>query len=274
MASSCSSNIETDPSPLDIETDPSPLEIEIEDIKAHIESDHASPTSKYVKAIVYGGVDGVINTASVMASAVGASLGLRVIVLVGVATVLADSVSMGFSDWLSSNSKRGFYVSQMERAKHRVENNSKEASEQLIDKYCQDGMSPEDAKRFVEILSQDGYQDFLLRHTLLQNLGLHEPDSVQDIHSSASYTAGSVITFGSLPVLNYLFFLIAGSDDSFLVHASAVTICGVALCLCGVLGAIVTRSSKLKSAILNLIDGFGAIALGYLCGWGLSLLLG
>lgn len=60
--------------------------------------------SKYLAEFVYGGIDGAVTTLAVMAGAVGASLGPLVILILGIANLLADGFSMGVSSFLSTRS--------------------------------------------------------------------------------------------------------------------------------------------------------------------------
>ena len=56
---------------------------------------------KYVRSIVYGGVDGIITIFSLISGVTGAKLNTKIIIILGVSTLLADAVSMGVSDYLS-----------------------------------------------------------------------------------------------------------------------------------------------------------------------------
>lgn len=55
-----------------------------------------------LRASVLGGVDGVITSFAVVASVHAGSLATRVVVVVGISSVIADGVSMGVSEYLSS----------------------------------------------------------------------------------------------------------------------------------------------------------------------------
>lgn len=60
---------------------------------------------QFIKSIVYGGVDGIITTFAVVASASGASLSIKVLMILGFASLFADAISMGFGDYLSSRAQ-------------------------------------------------------------------------------------------------------------------------------------------------------------------------
>lgn len=60
--------------------------------------------SKYLPQFIYGATDGTITTFAVVSSVVGAGLSPAIILLLGVANVLADGFSMASSNYLSIKS--------------------------------------------------------------------------------------------------------------------------------------------------------------------------
>jgi VIT1/CCC1 family predicted Fe2+/Mn2+ transporter len=61
--------------------------------------------SKYLPQFVYGATDGTITTFAIVSSVVGAGLPASVILLLGLANVLADGFSMASSNYLSVKSE-------------------------------------------------------------------------------------------------------------------------------------------------------------------------
>ncbi len=64
---------------------------------------------KYTGEMVYGGIDGVVTTFAVVSGAVGAGLGTRVILILGLANLLADGLSMGIGSYLSVQADRDIH---------------------------------------------------------------------------------------------------------------------------------------------------------------------
>ena len=58
----------------------------------------------YLPDLVYGANDGIITTFAVVSGVVGASLANKVIVILGLANLLADGLSMGASNYLARRS--------------------------------------------------------------------------------------------------------------------------------------------------------------------------
>jgi vacuolar iron transporter family protein len=59
-----------------------------------------------MKASVYGANDGIITTFAVMAGVVGAQLSPNVVIILGLANLFADGLSMGLGDYLGEKSER------------------------------------------------------------------------------------------------------------------------------------------------------------------------
>lgn len=59
----------------------------------------------FLKAAVYGANDGVITTFAVVAAVAGAGLPPHIVLILGVANLLADGFSMGVSDYLGEKSE-------------------------------------------------------------------------------------------------------------------------------------------------------------------------
>lgn len=59
-----------------------------------------------LKAAVYGANDGIITTFAVMAGVVGANLSPTIVIILGLANLFADGISMGLGDYLGERSER------------------------------------------------------------------------------------------------------------------------------------------------------------------------
>ena len=71
----------------------------------HVEPRGVLPTAQhYVREIVYGANDGLITTFAVVAGVAGGGLSASVVLICGVANLLADGLSMGVGSYLSIRS--------------------------------------------------------------------------------------------------------------------------------------------------------------------------
>lgn len=65
---------------------------------------HLEP--KYLKAAVYGANDGIITTFAVVAGVAGANLPANIVIILGIANMIADGFSMGIGDFLGERSEQ------------------------------------------------------------------------------------------------------------------------------------------------------------------------
>ncbi len=61
---------------------------------------------KLLKAAVYGANDGIVTTFAVVAGVAGAQLSPKIVLILGIANMLADGLSMGFGDYLGERSEQ------------------------------------------------------------------------------------------------------------------------------------------------------------------------
>tara|TARA_Y100000310_G_C20575834_1_gene760360 strand:- start:688 stop:1272 length:585 start_codon:yes stop_codon:yes gene_type:complete len=61
--------------------------------------------AKYIKSIVYGGLDGIITTFAIVAGVAGAALSANIILILGFANLIADGISMAAGDYLGTKSE-------------------------------------------------------------------------------------------------------------------------------------------------------------------------
>lgn len=76
---------------------------------------------KYLPEFVYGGIDGAVTTFAVVAGALGASLSSVVVIILGLANILADGFSMAISNYLSVKSQSELNIGNKHFVKHSPE---------------------------------------------------------------------------------------------------------------------------------------------------------
>ena len=70
---------------------------------------------RLLKAAVFGANDGIVTTFAVVAGVAGAHLSAQVVLIMGIANMVADGLAMGLGDYLGERSER-----QMRNSTHRV----------------------------------------------------------------------------------------------------------------------------------------------------------
>jgi vacuolar iron transporter family protein len=82
-----------------------PLSVPSRRASVHQEPEGLVATARhYIRDLIYGANDGIITTFAVVAGVTGGALSTRAVLIVGVANLLADSLSMGVGNYLSIRS--------------------------------------------------------------------------------------------------------------------------------------------------------------------------
>jgi VIT1/CCC1 family predicted Fe2+/Mn2+ transporter len=155
---------------------------------------------KYIKSIVYGGLDGIITTFAVVAGVAGAALPVGVVLILGFANLIADGLAMAFGDFLSTKAEDEFYQSERDREEWEFDNHLDGEKRELVELYIGKGLDGKDAKQIVEILAKN--RDTMVDVMMVEELGLFKSD--QSPFGNALATFLSFVLFGFVPLLSYV----------------------------------------------------------------------
>ena len=242
----------------------------------HLESHHGKSKAKYIKNIIYGGIDGIITTFSIIAACFGANLGLKYIIAMGLANLVADGFSMGFGDYISSLFESNYILSEKKKEELEFEQNNEFEVNEMVELYKNEGLEHEDSQNIVNILISKGkYKPFFIKSMVSMELNLEIPeDNYKNIiKKEAVYTFFSFIIFGFVPLAlyivcywvdyskyNYIFIL-----DCFI---TLFTISGL-----GYYQAIITKQSKLMGCLILTANGFVSTSTAFIIGYGIERLI-
>ncbi len=155
-----------------------------------------------LRAGVFGINDGLVSNAALIYGVAGAAPEPSIIVLTGVAGLLAGAFSMASGEYVSVRSQREMFEYQIGLERDELEQYPQEEAAELALIYTAKGMDAAEARRLADTLMQDPARalDTLAR----EELGLN-PDElgspwVAAISSFAAFTSGA-----ALPLLPFLF---------------------------------------------------------------------
>ncbi len=225
--------------------------------------------AKYLKSVVYGGLDGIITTFAVVAGATGASFSTTVLLVLGFANLFADGISMAFGDYLSTKAEREYHGAEREREEWEVDNHLQGEKREMIEIYIGRGLSRGDAERVVDIISKK--KKTFVDIMMLEELGIVEDDESPLNNAVATFVSFAV--FGVIPLLTYVLGTFSGfAAANQFVMASVLT--GLALFTLGALKVQVTRRNILVSGLEMLLLGGIAAAVAYGIGYFLAGVVG
>ncbi|MBX0331867.1 VIT1/CCC1 transporter family protein [Pontibacter sp. HSC-14F20] len=217
---------------------------------------------EYISEFVYGGVDGAITTFAVVAGAEGASLGTSVVIILGMANLIADGFSMSVGNFFSTKATRDNFDRHKTREYWEVEHSVEMEKQEIREIYAAKGFKGELLDQVVKVITSDKdvWVDTMMKEELEMTKDGKTPVK------TASVTFLSFILVGSIPLLAYIFAgLDSGMDSTELFLYSSV-LTGIALTIVGVLKSIVTERNVLAGIAETLLLGGLAASLAYFVG--------
>ncbi len=228
---------------------------------AQAPEEHGSVGGLYLGDMVYGGLDGIITTFAIVSGVAGANLGPEIVIILGIANLLADGFSMATGAYLSSKSEREYYDREWRREAWEVEHFPEGERAELYEIYREDGYSESEANELVAIKSRQ--PDRWIKAMMVDELGML-PDERKPLLSGLATFIAFVIA-GSFPLLVFLLGLVVDIPQS-LAFPTAVVLSGLALFALGAAKSFVTRLSPLRSGFEMLLVGGLAAAVAYAVG--------
>ncbi len=230
--------------------------------QASAEERHKSEQGKYIKSIVYGGLDGIITTFAVVAGVAGASLSAGVVLILGFANLIADGLSMAIGDYLSTKAENEYNHAERDREAWEVHNYPEGEKRELVELYVEKGLSQEDATAIVDIISRS--EKAWIEIMMVEELGIIQ--SAESPLKNAVATFLSFGVFGFVPLAAHVAALVVPSLRS-ASFASASVLTGVTLFVLGALKVRVTERNWLLSGVEMLAVGGIAAAAAYAIGF-------
>jgi VIT1/CCC1 family predicted Fe2+/Mn2+ transporter len=216
---------------------------------------------KYLKDMVYGSIDGIITTFAVVSGVIGASLSYGVIIVLGLANLLADGFSMATGNYLSTKSE-------LEKIRKKRKEYHKEVrelpdikTEELRAIFKERGFKDEVVTQLICKITPD--KEAWEKLMVSENFG--EYNSI-DPKRTALVTFIAFVVAGFIPLLA---FVLAFSLDIFKEYAPIISIIstGLALFFVGTLKASTVDKKPLRGGIETLIMGGIAAFVAFFIGF-------
>jgi VIT1/CCC1 family predicted Fe2+/Mn2+ transporter len=214
-----------------------------------------------LRAAVFGASDGLVSNVCLILGVSGAAHGGRVVLVSGVAGLLAGAFSMAAGEYISVRSQREMFEHQIGAERDELAQYPHEEAAELSLIYQARGLGKEDADRMSDrIVANPGYAlDALAR----EELGL-DPGALGSPFGAAGFSFASFSIGAAVPLAPFLFRAGAGA----LVAAIALT--GVALFGVGCATSLFSGRDAVRGGLRSLLIGAAAGAVTY----GIGRLLG
>lgn len=212
----------------------------------------AGPRHNYLRDWVYGGIDGAVTTFAVVSGVVGAQLSPAVILILGMANLLADGFSMASGNYLGTKAEKED-LERIEAIEHRhVDTEPEGEREEVRQIFKEKGFEGEDLQRVVDLITSD--RAIWVRTMLTEEYGL--PQEVRSAWLAALSTFSAFIICGLAPLIPFLF----GASNAFML---ATVFTGAVFFIIGSVKSLWSTTSWWRSGLTTLIVGSLAAALAY-----------
>ncbi len=170
------------------------------DAEAH-EHSHADVSGGWLRAAVFGAMDGLVTNTALVAGVGGGGAAPRAIVLAGTASLVAGAISMALGEYTSVKTQNEQLDLEVEKERRELERNPVGELAELTEMLRVRGVDDRLARQVAVQLSHD--PETALRLHVVAEIGL----SPEDKPSPATAAVSSFLTFGTgalLPLLPYL----------------------------------------------------------------------
>ncbi|GFP98524.1 vacuolar iron transporter 1 [Phtheirospermum japonicum] len=226
---------------------------------------------EFVKSIVYAGLDAIVTSFSLISSISAGHLSSVDVLVLGIANLVADGISMGFGDFVSSSTERDVANRERSVTEWDVENHRRIQQQELVQRYQALGMSASDATTVVSVFAN--YPDILVDEKLAAEKGTLPPDQTDKPWKNGLVTFVAFLIFGSAPILAFII-LIPFTDSDKIKFIGACVLSALALAFLGIAKAKVAGQNYAASAGITLFNGMIAGAAAYGIGWTLRNVAG
>jgi vacuolar iron transporter family protein len=218
---------------------------------------HRAGQSGTLRATIFGVSDGLVSNAALVMGVAGADPAPSVILLAGLAGLLAGGFSMAAGEWVSMQSQRELFERQIELERAELDEMPEEEEAELAAAYRSKGFSAEEADAIARRVFED--PQVALDTIVREELGL-DPNQ---LGSPWGASIGSFIAFvigAIIPVIPYIF--LSGSA-AFAISLGASL---VAMFLVGAAVSLLTGKNPLFSGVRQVMLGGAAAGVTFLVG--------
>ena len=219
------------------------------------ESRHKSVGGNALRAAVLGSSDGLLSNMSLVMGVAGAAVDNKVILLTGIAGLLAGAISMALGEWLSVQSSRELNQRQIELEMEELEASPEEEKKELVLLYQAKGMNAEEAQKLADKAFEN--PESALDAIIAEELGIDKNElggSAWEaaIASFIFFAAGAIIPL-------YPFMILDGKNAVLLsIGSSIVGLFGIGAAI-----TLLTGKSILFSGLRQVAFGLVAAAFTY-----------
>ena len=219
------------------------------------------PRQSHLRDFIYGGIDGTVTTFAVVAGVAGARLSAIVVIILGVANLLADGFSMAISNYLATRAEKQERDLARSEEENEIQTNPEGEREEIRQIFALKGFAGAELDRVVDVITSDRriWVDTMMAEEHGYGSAEEEP------FRAASATFAAFVIVGFIPLSAFIFdSLFPGVIEQPFVWSSAMT--AVAFFVVGALKSRFVAEGWVKSGFETLGVGGVAAVIAYVIG--------
>ena len=207
--------------------------------------------------VILGGQDGLVSILGLLLGLSAATNNTRVVIAGGLATIIAETLSMGAVAYTSMMADRDHYAAERIKEEQELIDFPDQERQEIVDIYEAKGFKGRLLNEIVDHITADDklWVDTMMR----EELGL-QPVVKRDVYKYAVVVGLSTFSGAFIPLIPY-FFLKPSAAIIFSLILSVIVLAAV-----GIYKARMTLGKPIKSALQMVLIGMGAAIAGYLIG--------
>ena len=234
--------------------------------EGHPEQGWLASQSGTLRAAVLGVNDGLVSNFSLTMGIAGATDDATIVLIAGLAGLLAGALSMAAGEYISVKSQSEFYANLVRWERVEIALWHEEESNELVDLFVAKGLEPEEAKTVADRLMSD--PEVALDTHVREELGI-DPDTLGGSPWSAAASSLLAFAVGAIvPVIPYVFGFIETTAIAMSAIGSLIALIAVGYWL-----GWIARTNALASGIRMAFIGAGAAAITFLLGTAVGMQL-
>lgn len=236
------------------------------DQRAALEAEHhpvavarrldAAPRPSYVGDAVLGGIDGCVTTFAVVSGAIGAAFPGSVVVILGLANLVADGFSMAVSNYQGTKTAREEVARTAGEERRHIRLHPEGEREEIRQIFARKGFDGQVLEHIVETITAD--RDIWVDTMLKEEHALQPQGATQPMRAGLA-TFAAFLLAGFLPLLPFVWPWTLPADRFTLsALVAALVFFGIGMARGSLIG-----KRPMRSGIETLLMGGGAAALAY-----------
>ena len=214
----------------------------------------------YLRDWIYGGIDGTITTFAIVAGVVGADMPGSVVLVLGMANLIADGFAMGAGNYSGTKAELDDYHRLLAIERKHIALEPTGEREEIRQIFAGKGFEGSELERIVDVITSD--EERWAKTMAVEEYGLSP--AVKSPLKAALSTSAAFVLSGLVPLISYL-----------IGYSLAASVAATGLVFFGI-GAAKSRWSLagwVRSGVETLLIGMSAAGLSFAIGYALRALV-